>query len=67
MRAFADAKDYKADTGEIIAGTEGATDDDFVSSTIRLYIYYEFLGHSCDLFIMLCFRDRYVSLKLIIE
>ena len=36
MRAFADAKDYKADTGEIIAGTEDATDDDFVSN----YIYH---------------------------
>jgi hypothetical protein len=31
MRAFADAKDYKADTGEVIAGTKDATNDDFVS------------------------------------
>jgi len=29
-----DAKDYKADTGEIIAGTKDATDDDFVSNFV---------------------------------
>jgi hypothetical protein len=31
IRAFTDAKDYKADTGEVIEGTKDATDDDFVS------------------------------------
>ena len=31
IRAFNDAKDYKADTGEVISGTKDATDDDFVS------------------------------------
>jgi hypothetical protein len=41
MRAFTDAKDYKADTGEIIAGTEDATDDDFVSwEEFRLFCVY---------------------------
>jgi len=31
IRAFNDAKDYKADTGEVIEGTKAATADDFVS------------------------------------
>ena len=31
IRAFTDAKDYKADKGDVIAGTKNATDDDFVS------------------------------------
>ena len=31
IRAFADAKDYKADTGKVIEGTKKATADDFVS------------------------------------
>ena len=29
VRAFSDAKDYKKDTGDVIAGTKDATDDDF--------------------------------------
>jgi hypothetical protein len=41
MRAFADAKDYKADTGEIIEGTKDATDDDFVSwEEFRIFCVY---------------------------
>jgi hypothetical protein len=31
IRAFSDAKDYKADTGKVISGTKKATADDFVS------------------------------------
>ena len=31
VRAFSDAKDYKADSGTKIKGTKSATDDDFVS------------------------------------
>ena len=31
IRAFNDAKDYKADTGKVIEGTKKATQDDFVS------------------------------------
>jgi hypothetical protein len=31
MRAFSDAKDYKADSGEVLAGLVSATQDDFVS------------------------------------
>jgi hypothetical protein len=31
IRAFTDAKDFKADTGAVIAGTKDAKDDDFVS------------------------------------
>jgi hypothetical protein len=40
MRAFVDAKDYKADTGEVIVGTEDATGDDFVSiKTAFIYFF----------------------------
>jgi hypothetical protein len=35
MRAFVDAKDYKANTGEVIEGTEFADDDDFVRTSAR--------------------------------
>lgn len=31
IRAFNDAKDYKADTGKVIEGTKKSTADDFVS------------------------------------
>jgi uncharacterized membrane protein YgcG len=31
LRAFSDAKDYKADLGKVISGTKAATADDFVS------------------------------------
>ena len=31
IRAFADAKDYKADSGKVLEGTKKATADDFVS------------------------------------
>ena len=41
MRAFTDAKDYKADTGAVIKGTKKATDDDFVSKEeFRLFNVY---------------------------
>ena len=41
IRAFTDAKDYKADTGAKIKGTKGATDDDFVSvEEFRLFNVY---------------------------
>jgi hypothetical protein len=41
MRAFTDAKDYAADSGEVIEGTKGATDDDFVSwEEFRLFNVY---------------------------
>ena len=38
VRAVSDAKDYKKDTGEVIAGTKDATDDDF--GTLVLSIFY---------------------------
>jgi hypothetical protein len=31
LRAFSDAKDYKADSGTVLEGTKSATNDDFVS------------------------------------
>ena len=41
IRAFNDAKDYKADTGAKIQGTKKATDDDFVSKEeFRLFNAY---------------------------
>jgi hypothetical protein len=41
IRAFSDAKDYKADSGEKIAGTKKATADDFVSKEeFRLFNAY---------------------------
>jgi hypothetical protein len=41
IRAFNDAKDYKADTGAKIKGTKKATDDDFVSKEeFRLFNAY---------------------------
>ena len=41
IRAFTDAKDYKADTGKVIKGTKDATDDDFVSvEEFRLFNVY---------------------------
>jgi len=41
IRAFTDAKDYKADTGKVIEGTKKATDDDFVSKEeFRLFNVY---------------------------
>jgi hypothetical protein len=41
IRAYTDAKDYKADTGDVIAGTKNATDDDFVSKEeFRLFCVY---------------------------
>jgi hypothetical protein len=41
IRAFNDAKDYKADTGKVIEGTKGATADDFVSfGEFRLFNSY---------------------------
>ena len=41
MRAFADAKDYKKDTGDVIAGTKDATQDSFVSKDeFRLFCVY---------------------------
>ena len=41
IRAFTDAKDYKADLGETIKGTKNATDDDFVSvEEFRLFNVY---------------------------
>jgi len=41
LRAFSDAKDYKADTGAKIKGTKKATDDDFVSvEEFRLFCVY---------------------------
>ena len=41
IRAFNDAKDYKKDTGEVIAGTTKATNDDFVSKgEFRLFVTY---------------------------
>lgn len=38
MRAFVDAKDYKADTGEIITGTEDATDDGKKEATFYVWL-----------------------------
>jgi len=41
IRAYNDAKDYKKDDGTVIAGTEGATQDDFVSKgEFRLFVGY---------------------------
>ena len=41
IRAFNDAKDFKADTGKVIEGTKSATDDDFVSKgEFRLFCAY---------------------------
>ena len=41
LRAFTDAKDYKADTGDVIKGTKNATDDDYVSvEEFRLFCVY---------------------------
>ena len=41
MRAFHDAKDYKADSGTVIKGTKKATDDDYVSKDeFRLFCIY---------------------------
>mmetsp|Transcript_12756 Transcript_12756/g.25927 ORF Transcript_12756/g.25927 Transcript_12756/m.25927 type:complete len:231 (-) Transcript_12756:343-1035(-) len=41
IRAFADAKDYKADTGKVIEGTKKASADDFVSKgEFRLFCAY---------------------------
>ena len=41
LRAFTDAKDYKADTGDVMKGTKNATDDDFVSvEEFRLFCVY---------------------------
>ena len=41
IRAFNDAKDYKADTGAKIKGTKKATDDDFVSKEeFKLFCVY---------------------------
>ena len=41
IRAFTDAKDYKADTGKILEGTKKATNDDFVSKgEFRLFNAY---------------------------
>lgn len=41
LRAFTDAKDYKADTGRVIKGTRNSTDDDFVSmEEFRLFNAY---------------------------
>ena len=41
IRAFNDAKDYKADTGAKIKGTKKATDDDFVSvEEFKLFCVY---------------------------
>jgi hypothetical protein len=41
IRAFNDAKDYKADSGEVLEGTKSATADDFVSKgEFRLFCAY---------------------------
>ena len=41
IRAFTDAKDYKADDGTVLAGTKNATADDFVSKgEFRLFCTY---------------------------
>jgi hypothetical protein len=41
IRAFNDAKDYKADSGKVIEGTKSATNDDFVSKgEFRLFSAY---------------------------
>ena len=41
IRAFNDAKDYKADTGKLIEGTKSSTADDFVSKgEFRLFCSY---------------------------
>jgi len=41
IRAFNDAKDYKADDGKVLAGTKNATNDDFVSKgEFRLFTTY---------------------------
>jgi len=41
VRAFNDAKDYKADTGKVIEGTKKSTADDFVSKgEFRLFCAY---------------------------
>lgn len=48
VRAFSDAKDYKADTGKVIEGTKRATDDDFVSKEeFRLFCCY-LIVYRCD-------------------
>ena len=48
IRAFKDAADYGIDTGSIIAGTKGATNDDFV--TVRKSILHAMAG------ILYCWR-----------
>jgi Ca2+-binding EF-hand superfamily protein len=41
IRAFTDAKDYKADTGKVLEGTKSATNDDFVSrGEFRIFCAY---------------------------
>jgi hypothetical protein len=41
IRAFTDAKDFKADDGEVLEGTKSATADDFVSKgEFRLFCAY---------------------------
>jgi hypothetical protein len=41
IRAFTDAKDYKADSGAVLEGTKSATADDFVSKgEFRLFCAY---------------------------
>jgi len=53
IRAFNDAKDYKADTGKVIEGTKKATADDFVSKGefryfgVYLCIYAAMVSHTC--------------------
>jgi hypothetical protein len=39
VRAFSDAKDFKADTGEVIEGTKSATDDDYVSKEEVIIVF----------------------------
>jgi hypothetical protein len=57
IRAFNDAKDYKADNGEVLEGTKTSTADDFVSKgEFRLFCAYLCIYASMfDAFAKVCF------------